>query len=278
MLASRLARRPGRLGRELARVCDWLAAWQRLTRTPTELSRADLDAELLTNAELLAPHLDGGQDYLASIERRCAAALATTVSLSAAHNDLTMWNVLAQRRGSLGIVDWEVAQATALPLKDFPYAVADAVAATGRYADRLGAAMDCFGARGAHASRVQVLQAYLAGAVNAAPATVDLSFHACWLHHAANELRSAGPSDPRPSARSCSGWHKAGGRPQPEPSARLAPMGTRGTCSQCCAIARRPSDAGAAGLAAQSPASAADCVPPSEPRGIVGGPSRGPAI
>jgi hypothetical protein len=198
ILAPKLVRHPGRLGRALTSVCDWLEKWGGLTATRTSITQGQLESEVLVPAGLLAPRLRGGVEYLAALEARCAAAAGTVVPLTAAHNDLTMWNVLVDSGAALGIVDWEAAEESALPLKDFFYAVVDAVAATRGYADRVEAVEECFGAEGSRASSVQGLQASLAGAVGAEPGAVELAFHACWLGHAANELRSSAPTDPTP--------------------------------------------------------------------------------
>ncbi len=198
ILAPQIVLRPRRLERGLARVCAWLEAWQGLTATSARLTQDQLESEVLGPARLLAPHLDGGAEYAAALEAQCAAAADAPVRLADAHNDLTMWNVLVDRRGRLGIVDWEVAEEATLPLKDFFYAAVDAVAATRRYVDRPWAFRECFGAGGAHAERVRTLQALLASAVDASPQGIELAFHACWLGHAANELRSAADGDPMP--------------------------------------------------------------------------------
>jgi hypothetical protein len=198
ILAPLLGRRPSRLWRELTRVCGWLDAWQQLTAQQTQVTRARLEREVLAPARTLVPHLDRGAAYLAALEARCASADGLPAALTASHNDLTMWNVLVGGRGHLGIVDWEAAEETTLPLKDFFYAVVDAVAATHRYADRPNAARACFDAGGEHAERVGDAQRALSGSIDVAPELVQLSFHACWLGHAANELAKIGASGPAP--------------------------------------------------------------------------------
>jgi Phosphotransferase enzyme family len=205
VVAPLLRRSPQRLADVLRRVAAWLAAWHRLTAKTTALTEAGLERELLGRARLLAPHLEGGERYLAAIEARCRAAVGAEVPLAAAHNDLTMWNVLVDRRGGLGIVDWEEAEPAALPLRDLFYAAADAVAATRGYADRPATVRECFAPGGAHADAVGALRGSVADAVGLPPAAVELAFHACWLGHAANELRSAGPADPTPF-RDILGW------------------------------------------------------------------------
>jgi hypothetical protein len=198
LLAPALMRRPERLGRVLASVSAWLEQWHRLTMVRSEQVGERLNRELLTPLEALTPLLHACDEYVAAVRARCAALASNPAPLAAAHNDLTMWNLLLDRDGRLGVVDWESAEEAALPLKDFFYAMVDAVAATGGYEDRVSAARDCFGAGGRHATTVGRFQNAVARAVGASPELVEVSFHACWLGHAANELRSAGPSDEAP--------------------------------------------------------------------------------
>jgi hypothetical protein len=198
ILAPLLGRRPSRLRRALTRLCEWLDAWQRLSATTTPVVRQQLEREVLAPARILAPHLEQGDAYVAALEVRCVAAADSPASLVASHNDLTMWNVLVDGRGHLGIVDWEGAEKATLPLKDFFYATVDAVAATERYADRLRAARACFEPGGAHYGRMDNLCRSLANSIGASPDIVELAFHACWLGHATNELRKVSNSDATP--------------------------------------------------------------------------------
>lgn len=191
-----LARRPARLEPILEEVVHWLADWQRLTATPGRLDAALLESELLAPAETIAPELDDGRRFLDRVAERCARVEGSPVALAAAHNDLTMANVLVG--GGVGVVDWEAAQEATLPLKDFFYASADAVAATERYRDRPGAARACFGSDGRHAAWIRQLQSVVADASGADIELSELSFQATWIGHAANELRTAGASAPHP--------------------------------------------------------------------------------
>jgi hypothetical protein len=192
-----LARDPALLAPLLERLCSWLGAWQELTASRAPLTRERLEAELLAPARALAPSLEGGERYLAALEERCSAAEGTMAPLTAAHGDLTMWNVLVEGP-RLGIVDWEVAEEATLPLKDLYYALADAVAATRRYTDRPAAVRACFERGGAQEGMIAPLRSSLAGALALPAGVAELSFHACWLGHALNEARSLGPSDPAP--------------------------------------------------------------------------------
>ena len=198
IVASLLGREPVRLVEALSLVCRWLGEWQQRTASRTRPTRAQLEREVLDPAAAVAPSIDGGERYLAGLTARCRAAEGASIPLTASHNDLTMWNVLMDRRGGIGIVDWETGQESALPLKDFFYAAVDAVAATERYADRVAAARACLDPGGRHAGTIGALQGSLVNALALPPAAVELSLHSCWLGHAANEGRKAAPGAARP--------------------------------------------------------------------------------
>ena len=117
---------------------------------------------------------------------RCAALRCASIPLVAAHNDLTMWNVLLAPGGAVGVVDWEHATAGSLPLVDLFYALADAVMTAGRHPDRLAAVAACIGAAGPHAALARRLWSQLAADLALPDTLVTLAFHACWLHHGAN--------------------------------------------------------------------------------------------
>jgi hypothetical protein len=108
-----------------------------------------------------------------------------------------MFNVLVGRNG-LGVVDWESAAVERFPLTDLAYAAVDAAAAAGRYEDRVSAFEDCLSSDGQHVRLVGGLLRRLATAVGATEEVAELSFHACWLHHAANEQRDARVDTKRP--------------------------------------------------------------------------------
>ena len=192
-----LARRPRRLKPILEEVIRWLAEWQRLTVKPGRLDAALLERELLAPAETIAPELEAGRRFLDQVAARCAATEGSAAPLAAAHNDLTMWNVLIGR-GGVGVVDWEVATEATLPLKDFFYASADAVAATDRYRDRPGAARACFDPEGRHTDWIRRLQSVVADATGTDFVLAELSFQATWIGHAANEVRTTEANAPRP--------------------------------------------------------------------------------
>lgn len=187
ILAPLLIRDGSRLEQGLGRACAWLEDWSRLTAKEATLDAGRLDREVLAPARQLAPSLTGGESFVARLEASCAEVVGQTAPLTASHNDLSTWNVLLDG-DRLGVIDWESAEDSSLPLKDFFYLAVDAVAAAGSY-DRRGAIEACFDPAGAHASLVADLQARLIEAVGVSDPIVELSFHSCWLMHGAYEGR-----------------------------------------------------------------------------------------
>lgn len=180
-----LARDPARLEAVVDELLSWLVAWRERSLAERELTAADVDRLLLAPARELAADLDPAYagwlaDAFGPLDgRRCA--------LSAAHQDLTMFNVLLDG-GRLGVIDWEAATAAALPFADAPYAVVDAAAAGDRYADRVASFERVFGEPG---SPLRARVAALAGAGTDRLAC-SAAFHACWLAHAADDRRRDG--------------------------------------------------------------------------------------
>ena len=71
------------------------------------------------------------------------------------------------------------------------------MAAEDAYADRAAAFTSCFAPDGAHAAGVKTLLRRLATSLAVDSSLQELCFHACWLHHAANETRRS-PAYPGP--------------------------------------------------------------------------------
>ena len=188
-LAHSLNARPERLNVMLMRIADWLEAWNRATVIPTRLTHQQLYEHVLQPAAALAAYLPEGRAYCRWLEQRTHALLDTTMPMVATHNDLTASNIMVNEQGRLRIVDWETARLRGLPLVDFWYAAVDAVVATGLAGNRVQAFKHCFHSQDPGAELIERLQKRLVDALQVPPACVELAFHACWLHHAANELQ-----------------------------------------------------------------------------------------
>jgi hypothetical protein len=197
-IATVLPSRPNRLLECIEKVVYWLEQWNRATIVIESLTYERLNRELLAPAALLAPLLHQGEEYRDWLTERCAIALGTPMPHVATHNDLTMWNVLLDEQGRIGVVDWEMGVEKGFAMVDFFYAVTDAVAAVEGYTDRLRAFEACFAQGGAWAHVVAHFQNRLSRIIQIPADMADLCFHACWLHHAANEHRSSKNSNPKP--------------------------------------------------------------------------------
>jgi aminoglycoside phosphotransferase (APT) family kinase protein len=179
--------RPDELQR---RIADWLERWHRACSSVRPLTADDLERFVLSPGARAAA--DG--PYLAFLEALCERAAGRSCPFVPVHGDLTLANVLVDERGGLGVVDWEHATEDGLPLTDLLYAGVDAVAARRRYADRPAAFAACFELDGPP-SPLEQLRRRLASALELDEVVQALCFHACWLHHAANEAdRSTGSS------------------------------------------------------------------------------------
>ena len=177
--------RRGGAARYLGLVGGWLERWNSATAARRPLSEADLERAVLSPLATL----DLPDAYVHRVRDLCARVTGRTVPLVAAHHDLTTANVLVG--DGLGVVDWDTAEAAALPLTDFFYAVADARSAADGFADRAASFAAMFAADGTPAAEVAELQARLVSTLGLEPDVVELCFHACWLRHAANEAARA---------------------------------------------------------------------------------------
>jgi hypothetical protein len=193
--AEALARSPARFEEVAGAVADWLARWQRETAQPTRVTVSLLEQELLNPLAELEAELPDALSYRDWLAARCAAVAGREIELVATHNDLTMWNVLLDRRGALGVLDWAEAREAGLPLVDFFYAVVDAAAACDGYRSRLDALRGCFEPGGARAGTTAALRERLRASLDVDPEAAELGFHACWLQHACNERRVRGGED-----------------------------------------------------------------------------------
>ena len=175
------------------RIAVFLERWSRSAARPGTLSEDDLERLVLSPAASLA---GGHGRYLEHLEELCTRALGSSCAFVPVHADLTAANIVVDDADDLGILDWEAASSEGLPLTDFFYAAADVVAAARGYTDRPGAVVSCFAVEGQRAPHVRRLVERLADALALTTVVQEVCFHACWLHHAANE--AARTSDLRP--------------------------------------------------------------------------------
>jgi hypothetical protein len=186
-VAPLLASHPELLEETCRRLADWLGQWAVSTSASTSGVPSSLEASLLGSIESLAGVIETSQlEWLAA---QANELLSRPVTIVAAHNDLTMWNVLRREDGALSVVDWEAASPEGLPLTDLFYLLADGVAATREYVDRTRAFQECFRSSGARAGWARSLVLEQARALRLEGRAIAMSFTACWLQHAADDAR-----------------------------------------------------------------------------------------
>jgi hypothetical protein len=178
-----------------ALVGRWLESWSRSTAHVCELGEAEVERFVFAPLAQIPALATGHAAYLDHLRALAAGAIGRRCPLVAAHGDLTAANIVVAGHADIGVVDWEASADASLPLADFLYAAVDAVAARGAYADRPGAFLSCFAPGGDAAYPVERLRSQLAGALALDNVLQELCFHACWLHHAANESAASGSSD-----------------------------------------------------------------------------------
>lgn len=193
--AVHLPREPQQLFPLLALLEHWLSAWAQLTCRALPADRARLDQEILTPAIRLAPLLARGESYVSWLHDQCDALLGTPLPAVATHGDLSMSNVLIADGAPLGIIDWDEARGDGLPLTDFFYASADAVAAASGYRDRVKAFAECCDPGTAAGAFVTAASHRLAGSIGLTPSATALLRHATALHHAGNEHLQDGAAE-----------------------------------------------------------------------------------
>jgi hypothetical protein len=180
-----IAARPEAMDPIVTALAQWLTTWATTTAATTTLAAELVEAVSLGPLRALADGLP--PRFVTLIEARSERLIGQRVQTTAAHNDLTMWNVLAREDGSIAVLDWENATSCALPLTDLFYAIVDAVAATDRYADRPAAFRSCFEETGARAAWAGALVHAQRGALGVDDSVVATAFASCWLRHAHNE-------------------------------------------------------------------------------------------
>jgi hypothetical protein len=182
-----LATAPARLEEVAAGVAQWLLAWNSATAVDVP-APAELLAETVGRpiarlvAARVAPH-----DYGAAVTDLVGELAGRSLVGVAVHNDLTMANVL--RDGPrLGILDWESAVGLGFPLTDLWYMLVDALARARGIAHVR--AVEAFSRPEADVSEALTrLPARHAMCLGLGHRESILSFHACWLGHADDELR-----------------------------------------------------------------------------------------
>jgi hypothetical protein len=189
-----LIKDPGRVHDITEALVRWLERWNAATTRAQQGSARTLAGEVLGAADSLRDLLPEGAAYRRRLADACAGIQDSDIPLVAAHNDLTMWNVMAGADGSIGILDWADADHAGLPLLDFFYAMADAVAASRAYRSRLQAVQACFPSARTGEGALAAARSRMAASVGVSPAAAELCFHACWLGHARNETGRGGES------------------------------------------------------------------------------------
>ena len=190
-----LRRDAGRTLPLLTEITRWLARWNRATVSVEPLGEARVTALLLGPLATLDGLL-ADESYRHWVTALAARIQGRPAPLVAAHNDLTMANVVWSDRHGLGVLDWATAAPDRLPLMDFFYAVVDAVHAA-QGGSRLQAFEASFDRTGRYHAPVRRLRGELAQAVTVDPDLTAAAFHACFLHHAVNEQRAdSAPAGP----------------------------------------------------------------------------------
>lgn len=174
------------LGAVMDRLARWLACWNRATLRHIELTAELGERLIVSRARDLAESIEHGSAYMEWLARETGRLVGTSVPLVAAHNDLTMANVLGDASGICSVVDWEAARRDGLPLTDFRYGACHAAQViSGR--GRLAAFRECYVDGGDLRQRLLRAEAPLRAVIGGPPAWLELCIHAGWLSHAANE-------------------------------------------------------------------------------------------
>ncbi|HZQ08142.1 MAG TPA: phosphotransferase, partial [Anaerolineae bacterium] len=193
-----LAQHPARSRNLLEQLVNWLAHWNQSTRIIRRINPEELNRAIIQPAQRVTPFCEQGEDYLNWLIRRCEESIGVPMPFVAAHNDLTMANIVQSDDGIFGILDWEAARRINFPLTDLFYMYVDAVAAAQVYTSRLRAFEACFISDGTHSAHFKEQQQRILRAIELPGALYDLCLHACWLHHAVNEQRASTAISPRP--------------------------------------------------------------------------------
>lgn len=194
-----LAARPTAIDALLEAITDWLTRWNHGTAVYCSVSAADLTEHLLDPLATLAPQPQGIEAYQHWLKRRCAEVEGLRLPFVAAHNDLTLSNILLERdRAAPGIIDWEACSPHDLPLLDLFYIILDAVWTATHARERSQAFAACFETNGRSSAIAGRLVARLARMIAVPPRAIALCFDACWIRHALAEQDKKTSDEPRP--------------------------------------------------------------------------------
>lgn len=183
-----LARDPARAATILTALCGWQRDWTTATAFAGNGGN-DVPQRLLLAPAARVAAADGGiamAAYADALRALAARLEGRPLVLAGAHNDLTMANVLVAG-DRLGIVDWESGCAAGPPLADLWYALADGIARSSGLPHPQAVAALVQGRAPLHAGLTSA-PARRARELGLTDDEALLSFHACWLHHAGNEL------------------------------------------------------------------------------------------
>jgi hypothetical protein len=190
-----LIEKPGKIYEIIRRIVTWLEAWHRMTKSSQGLNRDWFEHELLIPVASLAPLLVGENSYLDWLSDRCDQ-IDIAVPLFSAHNDLSMWNILFDKKGELGVVDWNSAREKCFPFIDLLYAMTDAAMIASGQKERVKAFQECFTPGGRYSTFVKRTLIDLQTRLEIPKVLLELSFHLCFIGHACNEQNWGEPGEP----------------------------------------------------------------------------------
>lgn len=179
----------------LSTIAEWLLAWNRVTRRVRTLEENDFEKRIRRPLQILPDAVSAVLEN--QFGERLRAEIGRELVVAAGHGDLTLHNILVKDDLPLGVVDWEAAEPESFALEDFFYVAVD-LAMTVDRTSRLSAFQACFTPGGRHADVVKQLCQHMMGELDLDPAHAELAFHACWIGHAANEVRRNGARNDRP--------------------------------------------------------------------------------
>lgn len=195
LAAALLLEKPGQIYGLMRRVAGWLESWHQMTKVSQRLNRQWFEGELFSPVTSLAAYLEGDDSYLDWLSERCEA-FEIPIPLFSAHNDLSMWNILLDKQGQIGVVDWNSAREKCFPFIDILYAMTDAAMIASGYKQRINAFKECFTRNGKYSSFTKQTLRDLQAHLEIPRAVLDISFHICFIGHAFNEQKWSEPDEP----------------------------------------------------------------------------------